>query len=179
MVVYTAKPQLARQGNQHQHSTRLLAFCLVPRHAAHEYRRAEDSGEDPRRRRAAAGRLCHKGNAKQPPRLPAYPASASVGQRSEEDHGTTVTNRDRAFYRWQLLNCVAMFPRTRQLNLLGTTFKAWCLCVTWTPWEVCKIETVHAYFRHQYELILDAVNADFIHRLEAMATPDCPDTDDW
>jgi hypothetical protein len=86
----------------------------------------------------------------------------------------------RAFYRWQLLNCVAMFPRARQLTLLAlNAFKAWCLCMTWKPWEVCEVETLHAYFRHQYELILDAVNADFIHRLEAMATPDCPDTDDW
>jgi hypothetical protein len=86
----------------------------------------------------------------------------------------------RAFYRWQLLNCVAMFPRARQLNLLAlNAFKAWCLCVTWKPWEVCEVETLHAYFRHQYELILDTVNADFIHRLEAMATPDCPNTDDW
>jgi hypothetical protein len=111
-----------------------------------------------------------------PQLLPARDARRIMTQLSPEE----TARIHRAFYRWQLLNCVTMFPRARQLNLLAlNAFKAWCLCMTWKPWEVCEVETLHAYFRHQHELILDTVSADFIHRLEGMAAPDCPNTDDW
>lgn len=86
----------------------------------------------------------------------------------------------RAFYRGQLLNCV-LAPRTSPFGqLVANALKAWCLWATWQPWEVQEIMTLHAYIRHQHELLLETVSGDFIHRLQAIASPDGPSiTGDW
>lgn len=65
-------------------------------------------------------------------------------------------------------------------QLATNALKIGCLWATWQPWEVCEIKTLHAYFRHQHEPVLDNVSSDFIQRLEAIATPDCSaTTGDW
>ncbi|KAK4097186.1 hypothetical protein N658DRAFT_297268 [Parathielavia hyrcaniae] len=78
----------------------------------------------------------------------------------------------RAFYCGQLMNYYFTSPKARELDeATATRVKALCLWATWMPWEIREILTLHSYFRHQHELILEQVNADFIYQLEAAAPP--------
>jgi hypothetical protein len=85
----------------------------------------------------------------------------------------------RAFYRGQLLNWFFTSPVAPTLDdRMTNRVKALCLWATWTGWEIREILTVHAYFRHQHELILEQVNSDFLRQLEASA-PEYESPDDY
>lgn len=78
----------------------------------------------------------------------------------------------RAFYREEFLNRFFAPQEDKlggidQVNLV----KAWCMSVTWPPWETQEIMTAHAYIKHQLELVHEAINADFIQRLESQMLP--------
>jgi hypothetical protein len=72
----------------------------------------------------------------------------------------------RAFYREEFIN------RFTQLHIIPTVgidmvgpYKAWCLSSTWPRWEVYETLGAHWYCRHQHELVLENISADFIRRL--------------
>jgi hypothetical protein len=85
----------------------------------------------------------------------------------------------RAFYRGQLLNWFFTSTMASALDdKIVSRMRAVCLWATWQPWEIHEILTLHAYFRHQHELLLEEVNSDFVRQLQASA-PEYESPDDY
>ncbi|GAB1319888.1 hypothetical protein MFIFM68171_10098 [Madurella fahalii] len=79
----------------------------------------------------------------------------------------------RAFYREEFLNWFfsSQEPKVGSIDEVNLV-KAWCISVTWPPWETQEIMATHAYAKHQYELVHEAINVDFIRQLEARMVPE-------